>query len=194
MDGKREASDINPYLIAMYQELQKGWIPPDDVSEDMYRWAKQKDGGCPDYLRGFIGIAGSWGGKWFAGYARNGGGSKRNYAGNAKSSLLKILPKLRGVDFSSSSFVDIKLDDQLVYCDPPYEDTTKYDFCGKFDSSLFWDTMRTWSRMNTVIISGYECPEDFATIMEIPTRTDLRGSSGKMIPRIERLLKYRGAK
>jgi DNA adenine methylase len=195
MDGKREASDINPYLIAMYQELQTGWIPPDDVSEDMYRWAKLKDGGCPDYLRGFIGIACSWGGKWFAGYARNGSKSERNYATNAKNSLLKLLPRFQGVDFSSGSFVDIKLNDQLIYCDPPYENTTEYDFCGKFHSRIFWDTMRLWSKTNVVVVSGYECPADFSTIMEMPTRTDVRGSSGKMIPRVERLFKYQqGAK
>jgi DNA adenine methylase len=193
MDGKREASDINPYLIAMYQKLQKGWIPPDDVSEDMYRWAKSKDGGCPDYLKGFIGIAGSWGGKWFAGYARD-PKSDRNYFTNAKNSLLKMLPIFQGVDFSCQTFSGIKPNGQLIYCDPPYEDTTKYDFCGLFDSRLFWDTMRLWSRTNAVVISGYKCPDDFATVFETQTRTDLGNKDNRKIPRVERLFKYRGDK
>lgn len=37
MAGKRIASDGNKALIAMYQALQDGWIPPDFVSEDEYK-------------------------------------------------------------------------------------------------------------------------------------------------------------
>ena len=187
MEGVRQASDINPYLIAMYLELQKGWIPPDGVSEGMYLWAKNDE--CPDYLKGFIGFGCSWGGKWFGGYAR--GGEGRDYSLNAKRSLLCLYPKLSGVCFRAVSYVDLSPSGCLIYCDPPYADTTEYDFCGKFDSIRFWDVMRCWSKSNTVIVSGYECPSDFMTIFEMPTRTDIRDKSGKMSVRTERLFKYK---
>ena len=40
MSGDRIASDGNKALIAMYQALQDGWIPPDFVSEDEYNQVK----------------------------------------------------------------------------------------------------------------------------------------------------------
>lgn len=191
MDGERQASDVNPYLIAMYKALQSGWVPPDDVDEDFYRWAKDENGGCPDYLRGFVGFACSWGGKWFAGYARD-PKSDRNYARNARNSLLKKLPKIRGASFSCQSFDYLDPSGSVVYCDPPYENTTAYGFRPDFNFTHFWDVMRSWSLHNSVFISGYDCPSDFSVVWQQNTRTDFKGKSGKMIPRTEKLFMYNG--
>lgn len=61
INGERAAYDIHPQLIALYKELQKGWIPPENVSEEEYQLAK--NGQLSDHLTGFIGFACSFSGK-----------------------------------------------------------------------------------------------------------------------------------
>jgi DNA adenine methylase len=75
----------------------------------------------------------------------------------------------------------------LVYCDPPYANTTQYDATGKFSSEEFWNTMREWSKTNILFVSEYTAPEDFKCILEINTRTDIRNKAGKMDQRVEKL-------
>ena len=38
VDGLRIGNDINYYLIEMWKSLQKGWIPPDVVTEEEYKY------------------------------------------------------------------------------------------------------------------------------------------------------------
>lgn len=73
----------------------------------------------------------------------------------------------------------------LVYCDPPYENQKQISRI-KFDHTEFWDTMRQWAKSNTVVISEYYAPDDFRCVLEMPTKTDIRNSSGRL-SRIERL-------
>ncbi|MGP8215254.1 MAG: hypothetical protein ACLQQ4_06805 [Bacteroidia bacterium] len=54
----------------------------------------------------------------------------------------------------------------IIYTDPPYADATKYDFVKVFDYTEFWDIMRKWSKDNTVLISEYSAPDDFACVRE----------------------------
>ena len=49
----------------------------------------------------------------------------------------------------------------VVYCDPPYANTAKYNV-GDFDSAAFWQWAR--SRDYPVYVSEYHAPEDFASI------------------------------
>lgn len=54
----------------------------------------------------------------------------------------------------------------LVYCDPPYANTTQYGAFDGFDHKVFWDKMREWARCNTVVVSEYEAPDDFVCVEE----------------------------
>jgi len=36
VDGKRIGADINPYVIAMLDALSKGWVPPQQISKEVY--------------------------------------------------------------------------------------------------------------------------------------------------------------
>lgn len=186
----RIGNDINKYLIAMYEALQTGWIPPKEVSEEEYKQIRENKDIAP-WLTGFVGIGCSFSGKWFGGYARD---KKvvRNYALNAHNTLLKQLPKIKDVLFISKDYLWYEPMNSLIYCDPPYANTTTYGIATKFDSVLFWDTMREWSKDNAVFISEYKAPDDFECVLEIETRTDMKNIEGKMIPRIERLWKWRG--
>lgn len=187
MSGKRIASDGCYPLIAMYMDLQNGWIPPEVLSEEEYHTLK-KDTDPYNGMRAFAGFGCSYSGMWFEGFARSG---SRNYCGNARNSLLKQLPKIKDVQFRYGVCTDFSPIESLVYCDPPYYGTKQYGAVSRFDHALFWQTMREWSKNNTVVISEYKAPEDFKCVLEIPTKTDLR-VAGKKENRIERLFMYNG--
>lgn len=192
MRGNRFASDGNKSLITMYQELQKGWIPPDFVSEQEYKYyQKQKD--TDDPMTAFIGFGCSFAGKWFGGYARS--NDKVCYAATSKRSLMKQLPLIQDVKFEHRLYEDLNPINLLIYCDPPYADTTNYGYFDEFDNDKFWEIMRKWSENNTVIISEYKAPPDFKCIAEFQSQMGLTtaNSDGDYIreKRIERLFKLK---
>lgn len=125
----------------------------------------------------------------FGGYARNKTG--RNYCLNAHNSILKQLNEIRDIKFDCKDYKELEFDGCLIYCDPPYKDTTKYPIIGEFNTEEFWNVMRNWSKNNTVIISEYEAPYDFECIKEIHTKTDIRNSDGKRENRVERLFRFK---
>ena len=188
MSGERYCYDINEYLIEMYKAVQNGWTPPAIITEEEYDYIRNnKDKDKP--LTGFVGIGCSYSGKWFGGYARNKTG--RNYCLNAHNSILKQLNDIRDIKFDCKDYKELEFDDCLIYCDPPYKDTTKYPIIGEFNTEEFWNVMRNWSKNNIVIISEYEAPYDFECIKEIHTKTDIRNSDGKRESRVERLFKFK---
>ena len=188
MSGERYCYDINEYLIEMYKAVQNGWTPPAIITEEEYDYIRNnKDKDKP--LTGFVGIGCSYSGKWFGGYARNKTG--RNYCLNAHNSILKQLNEIRDIKFDCKDYKELEFDGCLIYCDPPYKDTTKYPIIGEFNTEEFWNVMRNWSKNNTVIISEYEAPYDFECIKEIHTKTDIRNSDGKRENRVERLFMLR---
>jgi len=175
-------SDYNAYLITMWRALQLGWQPPDRIDEDTYQRYKNSPV-VEDPLTAFIAFGCSFAGKWFGGYARSG---SRNYAQNARNSLLKRINKLKNATFISLNYVEWSFTKgALIYCDPPYRNTTQYDAVDSFDFDLFWDLMRLWSQQNTVIISEYTAPKDFKCIAQYPTRTDMHTTNKEDNARIE---------
>ena len=188
MSGERYCYDINEYLIEMYKAVQNGWTPPAIITEEEYDYIRNnKDKDKP--LTGFVGIGCSYSGKWFGGYARNKTG--RNYCLNAHNSILKQLNEIRDINFSCKDYKELEFEGCLIYCDPPYKDTTKYPIIGEFNTEESSNVMRNWSKNNTVIISEYEAPYDFECIKEIHTKTDIRNSDGKRENRVERLFRYK---
>lgn len=189
MTGDRTAMDANEALITMYQSLQAGWVPPDSLSEDEYAELRHEQD-PKDPMTAFAGFGCSFAGKWFGGYARS---SKQiNYALSCKNSLLQQVPRLFGAEFLCRDFFTTQFFDCLVYCDPPYEGTTAYSNTVSFDTGLFWEKVRTESRQNTVVVSEYSAPSDFVCVLEIPTKTEMRGGEGR-IARIEKLFRWKGS-
>ena len=115
-DYQRIASDGNVALIAMYQALQNGWVPPDFVSEAEYHHFRSKKD-VSDPMTAFCGFGCSFAGKWWRGYARSAG--KSCYAATSKRSLLKQLPSIMDVQFVACDYRTHTPNNALVYCDPP---------------------------------------------------------------------------
>ena len=164
--GIRIASDINPYLICLLQSLQEGWVPPDSLSQQEYNSLKDHQDLNP--LVAFAGFGCSFGAKWFGGYARglNSKNEPRNYALETKNNLLKQSPNLAGITFTCSSYDDLIVPaNSLLYCDPPYFQTTKYR--DKFDHEKFWQwTDYMINAGHSVFVSEYIAPKSWQCVWE----------------------------
>ena len=181
-------NDIHPYLIALLRGVQTGYDLPNEMSEERWRYIKSHLDEDP-VLSGFAGFGCSFGGKWWGGYARN--NANRNYAAEAKRSLLKDMATLGDATFTCMDYRDVPLPDGcVVYADPPYADTTKY--CGKqFDHAAFWDYMRAVSKSHLVFISEQAAPDDFVSIWEKQVRRTLNVETNSRHKATERLFVHR---
>lgn len=181
----RYCSDGCYELIEMWKALQNGWKPPRVVTEEMYQTAK--GGGYNPGLTAFIGFGCSFGGKWFAGYARG-----NTSPAQVRRVLLEKIGKLQDVTFSFKHYAFIKPPpNSLIYCDPPYHGTEQYagvEF--DFDTECFFEMAFHWCYAgHTVIISEYTAPDEFVCVREMPTSTEIRTKDGRD-PRIERLFMH----
>ncbi len=151
--GTRIASDINPFLIKMWQAVQVGWLPPDSISEIEYNHILHNPYENPP-LTAFAGFACSFGAKWFAGYARN--YNKRNFAKEGRNGLIRKSKYLKNVEFSCIDYENLRIPkNSLIYCDPPYKETTGYGN-QNFDFKRFWN----WcDNQPNIFISEFEAPE-----------------------------------
>src|SRR5699024_1863979 len=100
MDGEREGYDKHPYLIDMYNELQRGWLPPTELTRDEYNHIKDNQDELT-HLSGFVGFGVSFAGKWFGGFATS---KDRNYCLNAHNSILKKMKTMQEVKFKCKDY------------------------------------------------------------------------------------------
>ena len=92
--------------------------------------------------------------------------------------ILKQSTKISDVVFKCSSYdaLDIPAN-SIIYCDPPYNGTTKYK--DSFDSDAFWQWCRDKVKEgHTVYVSEYNAPEDFKCIWEKQINSNL-GNTAK---------------
>ena len=188
---RRFASDANAGMIALWQALQDGWIPPSEVSEDEHRAAKQGAYADQPHLEAFIMVGCSFGGVWGAGYA---GGMNGNYtyAGQARVNLLHNINLLHDVQFTACDYAAIKPQpNSLIYCDPPYDGYSGYGAVGAFDSAAFWRWVQGMTEAgHTVIVSEYNAPDGWSCVVEMPTTTTMRAKGNVGSARVERLFRY----
>ena len=154
-------SDAHEDLMLMWQALLEGWEPPEVVTPAEYAALRDAE---PSALRGFVGFGGSFGGKWFGGFAKGGfqaNGEPRNHQAESKRNLLKGAAKLRGAKVSAAGYQTLPTVPAapLIYCDPPYAGTTSYS-TDSFDSAAFWAKAQEWAEKGAdVFVSEYSAPE-----------------------------------
>jgi DNA adenine methylase len=155
----RLANDSNFYLIEMWKSLMNGWQPPKINKEEYFKIKSSKDFYPPE-LVGWVGFNCSYSGKWFGGFAgetKTKIGTIRDYQAEATKNVLVQIDKMKGVQFKNENYLDLKFPaNSIIYCDPPYEGTTKYH--DKFNHGDFWDWVRKTSKENSVYISEYNAP------------------------------------
>lgn len=184
---KKICNDLHPYLIELLTAVQKGYELPDAVTkEDYFKVRENKDE--DKALTGFVGFGCSFGGKWFGGYSNN--NSKNNYTKQSKNSLLRKMKTLtpETTIFTNLSYKDVTIPvDSVVYCDPPYQRTTKYSNSKDFNHDEFWDYVRELSKEHMVFVSEINAPLDFTVVWNKSMKRTLRVDNENSFSSVEKL-------
>ncbi len=194
----RFGTDINKYLIALLIYARDNNLSdlPDKILFDEYdKVRKSYRENNNDYLnwyKGFIGFCASYGNRFFdGGYARN---SKDDISGERTKSAIKNLkeqaPNLKGIIFGVRDYrVALgKIKNSLLYLDPPYKDTKKYD-TNVINYEEFYEFCRELKKDNNIVfISEYNMPNDFKIIWQKETKTTIdKNAKERNIHRVEKL-------
>ena len=129
----------------------------------------------------------SFGAKWFGGYARAHDGGKRCFSTEAYNNVVKQVPFIKDIEFYHGSYdtFDNYPPNSIIYCDPPYKNTTKYKEL--LDYEHFYNWCRSMKALgHTVFVSEYTMPDDFICIWEKPVTVNLTNQT-KAVKATERL-------
>jgi len=179
------ASDIHEDLILMWQAAMTNSLDLSDVNEVEYIYLQSKP---PSARRGFVGFGASFGGGWFAGYAR---GGYRNYAAESARNISRLigLP----ITFTRRDYQSIP-SLAAAYCDPPYRGTKPYPGQPPFDHNAFWDWVE--NRRGPTFISEIEAPDTAQCIWQQDYKGQANNSDNASLvayrTRTERLFYYPG--
>ena len=192
----RIGNDIHKELIAMWNELQKGWVPPSHITEEEYISVRDNKEKYPDYYVGYVGYHATFGSKYFAGYARSfkaDGVTPRDQSNEAYRNTMKQVPSIKDVLFTHEDYKEHKIKNAVIYCDPPYQGTTKYE-TETFNYDEFWNWCRRMSKENWLFVSEYNAPNDFECIWSKENLANFdcnRGNDTSKKIRVEKLFTYK---
>lgn len=194
VDGNRIGCDYHTELIELWKSLQNGWSPPVYISKEQHKDIRINKDLYPKELVGWVGFNCSYSGVYFGGFAgetKTKTGIIRNYQDEAIRNINKQLKSLKGVIFENKSYEDIVVpNNSIIYCDPPYENTSGYKNKTTFSHYQFWDKCREWVNAgHKVFISEYNAPDDFICIYEKKVNSSLsaNGKSGSNKTSTEKL-------
>lgn len=196
---RKVGSDVQPYLVALLKHIQDldNDIPL-EITEDEYHKVRNNKDEFPEWYVGLVGFCGSFGAKWFGGYAKGSeselnGLKPRNRPSEAIRNLEKQRKNISNVKFLCSSYENItNITDSVVYCDIPYKNTTGYR-TSEFDYEKFYQWCIDLSNKgNTVLISEYNMPEEhFEVIWEKEHKTTVSKQADGRGVRIEKIFKVK---
>lgn len=180
----RIANDNNRYLIAMLQRLTTDdkWKPPTDIPRNFYNDVRtsyyEDDGRYDDALIGWVGWMASRNGRFFDGGYSGFGKDGRDYIGENIRNITRQLDDLRGVEWYCGDYSEIPIPaGSLIYCDPPYKNTSGYTTGRNFDYPLFYDWCRRKSdEGHIVFVSEYKMPGEFDCVWEKQVKNTLNGT------------------
>lgn len=165
VDGLRIGADINPYLIQALISIRDcvDELPKNNLEFGEYDYQLLKKNNNYKH-KGYAGFAFSYSAKWMGGWRRDRAG-KRDYVCEAYKNAVKQSPNLKGIEFVISDYRNLFIpDNSLIYCDPPYKNTTSYKD-KNFDHDVFFDWCRLMrDKGHTVFVSEYSAPSDFECV------------------------------
>lgn len=193
----RIGTDTNKYLIALLNHVEGKQQLLGEVSRELYNDVRtNKDNGkYADWLVGNVGFIASFNGRWFdGGYAKSGyektknGERYRDYYQEAKKNILAQQKNIKNVLFGCCDYSEHNTENAVIYCDPPYQGTKQYANATNFDYDKFWNTIRTWSKNNIVLISEQNAPSDFKCIWQQEVSRSIKATDKSKS--IEKLFMY----
>lgn len=187
VDGKRIGNDINKHLIALCNEMKKDNFEMPFIGEKEYSKMKLNQDAYSDWLLGYAGFQLSFGAKWFGGYRRDKKGA-RDYENEAQQNLKAQQNLIKDVIFYNLNYWELDIsENSIVYCDPPYENTTSYN--SKFDHKKFWIWCEDMIKIgHQVFVSEYNAPENWKCIWCKKVTTGLDVNTSKKD--VEKLFVY----
>ena len=194
--GIRVGNDIDIHLISLFRYVVDGGVLPDYICEATYAKARNDAGAFELWEIGWIAFGCSYNGKKFGGFAGKivtKEGTHRNYQDECKRNLYRQAENLKGVRLGAENYWElIHLPEQsIIYCDPPYEGTTKYKDTPPFDYDLFWQWCRNMTEAgHQVFISEYNAPADFECVWEKKVNNSLTKDTGSKMG-VEKLFVYK---
>jgi len=195
--GNRLGGEINNYIAEMWTALISGWVPP-ALDKDTYNSIRDNKGDYELPLVGWAGIACSYSGKWFGGFAGvvKTKGGVRDYQAEAMRNVENQLNGLTGVSVTGCGYEELDIpNNSIVYCDPPYEGTTKYK--DDFDHVRFWQWCRDMVLQgHKAFVSEYKAPDDFVSVwnQEVKSSLSANGKVGGNKTSVEHLFQHRSQK
>ena len=195
----RIGNDSNEYLIDFWNAMQNGLdLNSIKMDKDTYKDIRDNKEKYPKYMVAVAGILASYNSKWFAGYAKTHIAKApsdknvvvRNYYQESINNVLKQMPNLMDVKFICGDYKSIDVNNTMIYCDPPYENTT--GFKDKFNHSDYWEWVRKVSIDNFVLCSEYQAPDDFIEIWSGDVKITLDNASRSKST--EKLFTYKNGK
>lgn len=178
------ANDINGYIIALWRNIQRGkfskkmWDFCKNLTKEQYNEIRESYRTDETFrkkyaaLIGYIGMACSYGGGWWAGYANFNPKKNENHILEAYNGIQAQINKFKHMNALQTVFTNNEYDKVLpkfphgkglIYCDPPYANTRKY--ANGFDNDKFWKWAEDEVKKgNKVIVSEYTAPEDWICI------------------------------
>ena len=191
VDCPRIASDQNTYLIQMWKALLHGWMPV-EITKETYTHIKNNKDKHLGFAVGWAGFNCSYSGKYFGGFAGKVNtkiGTVRNYQEESIKNVLKQIVNLSGVYFHCLKYDELPIpENSIIYCDPPYKGTTKYNV--DFDHDVFFNWCRKMKSLgHSVFISEYSAPDDFREVWskEVKSSLSANGKHGSSKSSVEKL-------
>lgn len=196
----RMGCDLNKYVIALFRHLQNGGELYESVSRELYNEAredwKNQSGKFEDWELGNIGFLASYNGRFFdGGYAKSGyektknGLRYRDYYREGKDNILKQVSdkKFDNILFCNADYrktvlltliqyanrEDINV---VMYCDPPYQNSKKYNISKNFDYDEFWSLLTFANVLDnlTIFVSEQYIPDKYRDKFECVWQQEIR--------------------
>ena len=153
---RRKGYDLNPHVIMALRDIRdRAESLPEECSEEYYKSLRGTEAAS---ITSWLRFVCAFGGDFEHGFAKDSVGG--NYAAIGKRNALKQSPKLQGVSLGNKCYSKIRVANAVVYCDPPYQNTSGYK-TGAFDHEAFFDWCRVMANDNLVFVSEYNAPNDF---------------------------------
>lgn len=166
---RRLGFDVDIHAVNALRAIRDGHVElPKTCDEATYR--SIRGGTFSNGVNSWLRFVCSFGGKFDAGFARFVG---RDFCAEAWRNAQKQGPLLNNVFLQVRSYEEVLVtcEPVLLYCDPPYGNTTKYA-SGGFDSARFFDWCRKQRDAgHLVFVSEYAAPEDFRLVKEATVKT-----------------------